>query len=130
MPIDFDDCLDARRLLKPREVLARLLSDKIARHGMQCWLCNTGRLPRDDDGFTEQSVERTSLLALAAIEGELERSEWRRDRFLGIEIPTACRGMSAREIDPVGQLKTQAFYERRAGALAEALARRGFEFCR
>jgi len=130
VPIDFDDCLDARRLLKPREVLARLLSDKIARHGMQCWLCNTGRLPRDDDGFTEQSVERTSLLALAAIEGELERSEWRRDRFLGVDIPTACRGMSAREIDPVGQLKTQAFYERRAGALAEALARRGFEFRR
>ncbi len=126
--IDFDDCLDARLLLRPRAVHERLFHDKLRRHGAQCWLVNTGRLPRDDGGLIEQPIETASLLAQAAIEGDLERADFRRDRFFGFEIPTGCQGMSAREIDPIGQLRTPAFYERRAEIMAEALAQRGFTF--
>lgn len=130
LPIDFDDCLDARLVLRRRAVHERLFHDKLRRHGTQCWLINTGRLLRDDGSFIEQPIEMASLLALAAIEGDLEKSDFRRDRFFGLEIPTGCRGLSAREIDPIGQLKTQAFYERHAERMAEALAERGFGFSR
>ena len=128
--IDFDACLDARRALRPRAVYEKLLLGKLRRHGTQCWLLNTGRLPRDDGGLIEQPLETASLLALAAFEGELEHSDFRRERFFGFEIPTRCHGLSAREIDPIGQLRTAAFYERRATAMADALQRRGFEFSR
>lgn len=130
VPIDFDDCMDARLVVRPRAIHERLFHDKLRRHGTQCWLLNTGRLLRDDGSFIEQPIEMASLIALAAIEGDLDHADFRRDRFFGFEIPTRCQGLSAREIDPIGQLRTQAFHERHAGRMAEALAERGFRFSR
>ncbi|MDR0965964.1 MAG: phosphoenolpyruvate carboxykinase (ATP) [Myxococcales bacterium] len=124
--IDFEDCLDASRVIRPRAVYERLFAGKLARHAIQTWLINSGRVLHDTGSATEQPVETTSLLALAAIEGDLNESSFRQDSLFGLEIPTACEGLSAREIDPIGQLKTRDVYEQHARRLVEAMTARGF----
>ncbi|MEO0080019.1 MAG: phosphoenolpyruvate carboxykinase (ATP) [candidate division WOR-3 bacterium] len=101
------------------DVYARMLGERLDRHGTNVYLINTGWTGgpygvgrRIDIGLTREIVR-------AAIEGRLERVEFEEDRLFHLEIPRSCPGISDPSIlNPRNTWPDRDAYEDRARRLA------------
>ena len=122
----FSACFGAPFLPQPPAVYARMLGDKLDRHGAAVWLVNTGWTGGPFGVGHRMPITATRGLLHAALAGALDRAEFRVDPVFGFEVPTHVPGVDAHLLDPRATWADPAAYDLKARELA-GLFRANFE---
>ncbi len=91
--ITFSACFGAPFMVHHPYVYANMLKQKMEKHQSRCWLVNTGWTGGPFGIGKRISIHHTRALLNAALEGELDKGEFRRDKLFGFEVPVACAGV-------------------------------------
>jgi phosphoenolpyruvate carboxykinase (ATP) len=88
--ITFSACFGAPFMVHRPSYYADLLKQKLLRHNAQCWLVNTGWVGGPYGVGKRISIRHTRALLDAALDGELQQVEYRKDPLFGFEVPLSC----------------------------------------
>jgi phosphoenolpyruvate carboxykinase (ATP) len=99
------------------EVYGALLRDKIASHGVTCWLVNTGWTGGAYGVGSRMPIKATRALLSAALNGSLNEAEFRTDSNFGFEVPISVPGVDDTLLDPRHTWADPAKYDKQAGDL-------------
>ncbi|HYZ33701.1 MAG TPA: phosphoenolpyruvate carboxykinase [Crenalkalicoccus sp.] len=113
----FSACFGAPFLPRHPEVYGRMLAERIARDGADCWLVNTGWTGGGYGTGSRISIHHTRLLLRAALDGSLARVEFAPDPFFGLMIPKAVPHLPAEALNPRAGWADTAAYDRTAREL-------------
>ena len=122
----FSACFGAPFLPLRPGVYAKMLGDRIARRGVQCWLVNTGWTGGPYGVGERMRLAHTRTMIRAALAGELDRICTRPDSVFGVAVPQHVSGVPDQLLDPRGTWTAPAAYDEQAHKLA-ARFRRNFE---
>ncbi len=114
----FSACFGAPFLPRHPGVYARMLGEKIARHGATVWLVNTGWTGGAYGTGSRMKLAHTRTMVRAALAGALGGAAFRRDSVFGFEVPTAVPDVPAGILDPRSTWKDTAAYDAQAAKLA------------
>jgi len=98
--ITFSACFGAPFMVHHPFKYANMLTQKMEKHGAQCWLVNTGWTGGKFGVGKRMSIHHTRALLNAALEGELDKGEFRKDKLFGFDVPTSCSGVPEDVLDP------------------------------
>jgi phosphoenolpyruvate carboxykinase (ATP) len=115
----FSACFGAPFLPRHPSVYAEMLGDRIAKHGVRCWLLNTGWTGGAYGDGHRINLPFTRAMVRAILSGELLDVPTREDPHFGLQVPTAVPGVPERILDPRGTWSDPAVYDDRARALAQ-----------
>jgi phosphoenolpyruvate carboxykinase (ATP) len=110
----FSTCFGAPFMPRHPAVYAKLLGDKMARHGAHCWLVNTGW---SGGGYGEghrMPIAHTRALLAAALDGRLADASFRPDPNFGVLVPEACPGVPKDVLTPRATWRDPAKYDAKA----------------
>jgi phosphoenolpyruvate carboxykinase (ATP) len=96
----FSTCFGAPFMPRHPAEYGNLLKDLIARHGVTCWLVNTGWTGGAYGTGSRMPIKATRALLTAALSGKLNEAIFRRDANFGFEVPVAVDGVSTKILDP------------------------------
>ncbi|UVC08506.1 phosphoenolpyruvate carboxykinase [Rhizobium sp. TH2] len=96
----FSTCFGAPFMPRHPSEYGNLLKDLIARHGVSCWLVNTGWTGGAYGTGRRMPIKETRALLTAALSGKLHNAVFRRDAYFGFEVPVAVEGVSTKILDP------------------------------
>jgi phosphoenolpyruvate carboxykinase (ATP) len=113
----FSACFGAPFLPRHPEVYGRMLAELIARHGVECWLVNTGWTGGAYGTGHRMPIELTRTLLRAALDGSLARANFVRDPFFGLMVPEAVPGIPAALLNPREAWADKAAYDATARKL-------------
>ncbi len=116
----FSTCFGAPFMPRHPTVYARLLGEKIARHGAQCWLVNTGWSGGSYGVGRRMAIAHTRALVRAALDGRLNSIPHAPEASFGLAVPEACPGVPAEVLQPKNTWQDKQAYD----AMAHELARR------
>jgi phosphoenolpyruvate carboxykinase (ATP) len=102
---------------------ARMLGEKLARHGTQVYLVNTGWSGGPFGEGRRMDIGLTRKLVDAALSGKLGEVSYRQDRLFHVGVPESCPGVPSDVLEPRNTWKDKAAYDARAKKLAEEFAR-------
>src|SRR5881296_28260 len=117
----FSTCFGAPFLPLNANVYASLLGEKIARHGVQCWLVNTGWTggPYGAGGGQRIRLALTRAMVRAALAGTLDRVPTAPEPVFRLEVPLQVPGVPAEVLLPRGTWREPAAYDAQAARLAQ-----------
>jgi len=98
--ITFSACFGAPFMVHHPFFYAKLLADKMAKHGARCWLVNTGWVGGRFGVGKRISIHHTRNLLNAALEGKLNDVRYRKDKLFGFEVPLTCPDVPDEILDP------------------------------
>lgn len=124
----FSPCFAAPFLPRPPEVYGRMLAELIARHGVACWLVNTGWTGGGHGIGQRMRIEHTRALLRAALDGSLGTARFVREAYFGLAIPQGVPGISDEVLDPRRAWADPAAYDRAARELVGRFERNFAEF--
>jgi phosphoenolpyruvate carboxykinase (ATP) len=123
----FSACFGAPFLPLHPHVYAEMLGERIARHGVQCWLVNTGWTSGPFGVGHRMRLSHTRAMIRAALSGRLDRAATRREPVFGLEVPQHVPGgVPDQVLDPRHTWSDAAAYDAQAARLA-ALFQKNFE---
>jgi phosphoenolpyruvate carboxykinase (ATP) len=122
----FSTCFGAPFLPQPPATYARMLGEKLDRHGSSVWLVNTGWTGGPFGLGHRMPITATRGLLHAALSGALDDVSFRVDPVFGFEVPTHVPGVDHRLLDPRTTWADPAAYDVKAAELA-AMFRENFE---
>ncbi|MGH7567383.1 MAG: phosphoenolpyruvate carboxykinase (ATP) [Gemmatimonadales bacterium] len=123
----FSACFGAPFLPLHPHVYADMLGQKIARHGVQCWLVNTGWTGGPFGKGHRMRLSHTRALIRAALAGRLDRVPTATEPVFGVEVPSRVPGGVPDEIlVPKNTWADPSAYDAQAARLA-GLFRQNFE---
>ena len=96
-----------------------MLGERIARHGVHCWLVNTGWTGGPYGEGHRIRLGYTRAMVRAALEGQLAQVETRPDPVFGLAVPSAVPGVPAEVLDPRGTWRDPSRYDAQARKIAE-----------
>lgn len=114
----FSTCFGAPFLPRRPEVYGRMLERLIARHGVDCWLLNTGWTGGQYGVGRRMSIRHTRALLRAALDGTLAHGRFRADPFFGLAVPVAAPGVPAEVLEPRRGWADKQAHDQTAGELA------------
>ncbi|MFW6039794.1 MAG: phosphoenolpyruvate carboxykinase (ATP), partial [Gemmatimonadota bacterium] len=114
----FSACFGAPFMPLHPSAYADLLGEKIERHGVDCWLVNTGWSGGPFGVGSRMKIGHTRAMVAAALDGSLAGVESRRDPVFGLHVPTSCPGVPADVLDPRRTWDDREAYDRAAADLA------------
>ncbi|MEK6687585.1 MAG: phosphoenolpyruvate carboxykinase (ATP), partial [Gemmatimonadota bacterium] len=114
----FSSCFGAPFLPLHPGVYARMLGERIARHGARVWLVNTGWTGGAYGAGHRMKLGHTRAMVTAALSGQLDSVRCTRDPVFGFEVPTAVPGVPAEVLSPRATWKDPAAYDAQAAKLA------------
>jgi phosphoenolpyruvate carboxykinase (ATP) len=118
----FSTCFGQPFLPQPPAVYARMLGEKLDRHGAGVWLVNTGWTGGPFGEGERMPIQATRTMLRAALSGELGDAEFRTDEVFGFQVPTAVPGVDSKLLDPRSTWRDAAHYDEKARALAGMFA--------
>ena len=98
--ITFSACFGAPFMVHHPFKYANMLAQKMEKHGAQCWLVNTGWTGGKFGIGKRMSIHHTRALLNTALDGELDKVEFRKDKLFGFDVPTSCPGVPEDVLDP------------------------------
>jgi phosphoenolpyruvate carboxykinase (ATP) len=96
----FSTCFGAPFMPRRPEVYGKLLQAKIAKHGSDCWLVNTGWTGGAYGTGSRMPIRATRALLSAALNGSLAKGRFRTDPNFGFEVPCSAEGVADVLLDP------------------------------
>lgn len=108
--ITFSACFGAPFMVHNPSFYADLLKQKIIRHGVNCWLLNTGWVGGTYGIGKRISIHDTRAMLNAALDGALSDVEFSTDPVFGFEVPRSCPGVSAKVLNPASAWPTEEDY--------------------
>lgn len=115
----FSACFGAPFMPLDPTVYAKMLGDKIEKHGVRVWLLNTGWTGGPYGTGDRMALPATRAMLHAALDGALDDVETVTDPIFGLEIPTSCPGVQPDLLDPRKTWKDGAAYDKKATDLAK-----------
>jgi ATP-dependent phosphoenolpyruvate carboxykinase len=115
----FSACFGAPFLPLHPGVYARMLGERIARHGVACWLVNTGWTGGPHGEGHRMQLTHTRAMVRAALDGGLAAAPTREDPVFGLAVPTAVPDVPAGVLDPRSTWADGARFDAQAKKLAE-----------
>lgn len=113
----FSTCFGAPFMPRRPEVYGQLLREKIAKHGANCWLVNTGWTGGAYGIGSRMPIRSTRALLTAALNGKLEKATYRNDDVFDFAVPVACEGVPDILLDPRRTWDKADAYDRQAARL-------------
>jgi len=92
----FSTCFGAPFIPRHPRIYGEMLRDLIARHGVACWLINTGWTGGPYGIGHRMPIKVTRTLLNAALDGSLARAPMRTDPYFGFAVPTTVAA-----VDPI-----------------------------
>jgi phosphoenolpyruvate carboxykinase (ATP) len=114
----FSTCFGQPFLPQPPLVYARMLGEKLDRHGATVWLVNTGWTGGPFGEGSRMPIGATRAMLRAALDGELDDVELREDPVFGFAVAVSVPGVDDRLLDPRSTWRNPDAYDRKAGELA------------
>jgi phosphoenolpyruvate carboxykinase (ATP) len=113
----FSTCFGAAFMPRHPSVYGNLLKERIAKGGAQCWLVNTGWTGGKYGVGKRMPIKATRALLNAALDGSLNKAEFRKDPNFGFEVPVEVPGVDTAILDPRGTWADKHEYDRTATKL-------------
>ena len=113
----FSTCFGAPFMPRHPSVYANLLGEKIEKHGVNCWLVNTGWTDGAYGTGHRMPIAHTRALVNAALDGTLASVDFEKDPFFGLSIPTSCDGVPSDILNPRNTWEDKAGYDKQAAHL-------------
>jgi phosphoenolpyruvate carboxykinase (ATP) len=114
----FSACFGAPFLPQAPSVYADMLGERLDRHGSTVWLVNTGWTGGPYGEGHRMPIDATRALLHAALEGKLDRAEYRVDPLFRFEVPLEVPGVERELLDPRSTWSDPERYDRKARELA------------
>ena len=115
----FSACFGAPFLPLHPSVYAGLLRDKIDRHGVRCWLVNTGWSGGGYGVGSRIRIDHTRAMIHAALAGAFDAIPFVRESFFGLDIPTECPEIPSSLLNPADVWPDATFYDSMARDLVQ-----------
>ena len=96
-----------------------LLKKKISKHDVSCWLVNTGWSGGVYGIGKRISIKDTRTLINAALSGELENIEMRKDSNFGFSVPLKVKNIDSDILDPRDTWQDKNEYDNQAKKLVK-----------
>jgi phosphoenolpyruvate carboxykinase (ATP) len=122
----FSACFGAPFLPLPPGVYAKMLGERIAKHGAKVWLVNTGWTGGPYGAGSRMKLAHTRAMVAAALSGALDKASFRADPVFSVEVPLAVPGVPGEVLTPRQTWADQAAYDAQARRLA-TMFRENFE---
>ena len=113
----FSTCFGAPFMPRHPSEYGNLLRDLIARHGVTCWLVNTGWTGGAYGVGKRMPIKATRALLTAALDGSLNAVDFRTDASFGFEVPVSVPGVETSILDPRSTWTDKAGYDAQARKL-------------
>jgi len=114
----FSACFGAPFMPRPPTVYARLLAERLDRHGARVYLVNTGWMGGPYGVGSRIPIGITRRIVSEVLNGGLERADYRRDPLFNIDVPLECCAAPAELLTPWGNWEDKAAYDAAALRLA------------
>jgi len=114
----FSTCFGAPFLPLEPSRYARMLGEKIARHGARVWLVNTGWTGGAYGAGKRMKIAYTRAMIGAALSGALDHVAYEKDPVFNLEIPASCPGVPSEVLRPRNTWANGADYDAQAAKLA------------
>jgi phosphoenolpyruvate carboxykinase (ATP) len=115
----FSACFGAPFMPRHPGEYGKLLRELIAKHNVSCWLVNTGWTGGKYGVGRRMPIAVTRGLLNAALDGSLEKVEFRTDPNFGFKVPVAVPGIDNTVLVPRDTWADKAAYDAQAKALVE-----------
>ncbi|MEM9084319.1 MAG: phosphoenolpyruvate carboxykinase [Pseudomonadota bacterium] len=129
----FSTCFGAPFMPRHPSVYGNLLKERIAKGGVQCWLLNTGWTGGKYGVGNRMPIKATRALLNAALDGDLDNVEFRRDDNFGFDVPVSvpaliAKGIDQSILDPRSTWADKADYDATASKLVQLFINNFAEF--
>ena len=114
----FSACFGEPFMVQAPIVYAKLLGERVAQHGADVWLVNTGWSGGPYGVGQRMNISYTRAMVTAALDGALRTMPTRRDAQFNLAVPTACPGVPSDVLDPRSTWADVAAYDAQAAKLA------------
>lgn len=118
----FSSCFGAPFMALHPEVYARLLGDRIRRHGVRVWLVNTGWTGGPYGTGHRMPIAHTRAMVKAALAGILDEVPTRVDPIFGLHVPERVPGVPDEVLDVRASWADPDAYDVQARRLAQMFA--------
>ncbi|MGD1037233.1 MAG: phosphoenolpyruvate carboxykinase [Roseiarcus sp.] len=96
----FSACFGAPFMPRHPSVYGNLLRDLIEKRQVDCWLINTGWTGGKFGVGRRMPIRVTRRLLSAALDGSLNRANYRSDPYFGLAVPTSVPGVEPHILEP------------------------------
>ena len=100
-------------------VYANMLGERLAKHGTEVYLINTGWSGGAYGEGKRMNLDYTRAMVSAAIDGKLADVAYEVDPIFNVLVPTSCPGVPTEILQPKNTWKDGAAYEKQARQLAK-----------
>ncbi len=114
----FSTCFGAPFMVHHPSVYAKLLTEKIARHEVTCWLVNTGWSGGPYGVGSRMSIKYTRAMVRAALNGSLNGVTFAPDPVFGLALPASVPDVPDEVLQPRNTWQDGAAYDAQALKLA------------
>jgi phosphoenolpyruvate carboxykinase (ATP) len=126
----FSTCFGAPFMPRHPSVYAHLLGKKIARHGAQVWMVNTGWTGGPYGVGARMKLAYTRAMINAALDGKLDVVAYEEEPVFGLAIPKSVPGVPDEVLQPRGTWADPAAYDAQVAKLAKMFADNFKQFAR
>ena len=103
----------------PAEKYAQMLGEKITKYNTKVYLVNTGWSGGPYGVGSRMKLSYTRAMVTAALNGEIEKAEYKHDDVFNVDIPQSCPGAPAEIMNPRETWEDKAAYDAQAQKLAK-----------
>lgn len=115
----FSTCFGAPFMPRHPSEYGNLLRELIAKHHVDCWLVNTGWTGGKHGVGRRMPISITRLLLRSALDGSLNRADFRRDPYFGFAVPTSVPGVPPHMLYPIKTWRDKAEFDATARKLVQ-----------
>jgi phosphoenolpyruvate carboxykinase (ATP) len=116
--ITFSACFGGPFMVRHPYAYGELLKARLMKHGVTCWLVNTGWTGGPFGVGKRIGIRHTRALLDAALAAKLNAVAFRTDPVFGFEVPLEFEGIPTQILDPAGTWPSREDYDRKYRALA------------
>ncbi len=115
----FSTCFGAPFMPRHPTVYAKLLGDKMAAHGANCWLVNTGWSGGAYGVGKRMKIAHTRAMINAALNGQLSTANFTPDANFGVLVPGSCPDVPSDVLAPRNTWADKGAYDVQARKLTQ-----------
>ena len=116
--ITFSTCFGGPFMVRHPYAYAEMLKARLLKHGVMCWLVNTGWTGGPFGVGKRISIRHTRALIAAVLKGQLNSVSYRTDPVFRFHVPVEVHGVPPQILDPAGSWPSREDYDRKCHALA------------